>query len=146
MRFPVFCCRYRLTVVTSKIRLRPDIRCRVSGIRLKINIRPSLLFHDKWPVGCSDVTRSAKNVWDSPDCSVSVLSLLPFLWKNKMQSETADFGSLPSRTKHTRCILVDSGTFHPLYGNMMTSTKPEVAYISIKYCNAIRGGPSHGRR
>ena len=48
MRFPVFCCRYRLTVVTSKIRIRlrlqPDIRCRVSesGIRLKINIRPSL--------------------------------------------------------------------------------------------------------
>jgi len=46
MRFPVFCCRYRLTVVTSKIRirLRLDIRCRVSesGIRLKINIRPSL--------------------------------------------------------------------------------------------------------
>ena len=44
MRFPVFCCRYRLTVVTSKIRIRSDIRCRVSesGIRLKINIRPSL--------------------------------------------------------------------------------------------------------
>jgi len=56
MRFPVFCCRYRLTVVTSKIRirLRPDIRCRVSesGIRLKINIRPSLV-HSKTNTGQS---------------------------------------------------------------------------------------------
>jgi len=56
MRFPVFCCRYRLTVVTSKIRirLRPDIRCRVSesGIRLKINIRPSLDWDiQKWICG-----------------------------------------------------------------------------------------------
>ena len=103
MQFPVFCCRYRLTVVTSKIRLRPDIRCRVSesGIWLKINIRPSLASSDSVSDLHARVHR-AGSLPVSANCPMTACIALrwacPHSLPSNQQSHTAVHQALPNRT------------------------------------------------
>jgi len=60
---------------------------------------------------------------------------------NKMQSEMADFVPLPppGELEETIRVVFDSDLFPPLYGNVTSSTKPEVHNPS--HCRQRRNEP-----